>query len=220
MNRYRPEAMREYAVARLYIPNGCPCRAPLLTRASLSNSSATCEARHRAGNGRLTMASERIRLSETAPYISFSVQRRASTDWPAPTCASPRKVVRKRGRCPGGACNQAEISPWRPRVRFGKATSSSRSSRVRSPSTPGHQRPSKCRFARSTRRPATAFASNWSTRSPATRSRARPRAGATSTPRTPTSRWMTTNSTPWRSRANTPSKSTRSSRASRSTNGI
>ena len=32
-----------------------------------------------------------------------------------------------------GICNQAEISPWRPRVRFGKATSSSRSSRVRSP---------------------------------------------------------------------------------------
>src|ERR1700692_2000216 len=45
------------------------------------------------------MASERIRLSENAPYISFSVQRRASTDWPAPTCA-PSKVVRKRGRWP------------------------------------------------------------------------------------------------------------------------
>jgi hypothetical protein len=39
------------------------------------------------GNGRLTIASERIRLSETAPYIAVSVQRRASTDWPAPTCA-------------------------------------------------------------------------------------------------------------------------------------
>ena len=62
---------------------------------------------------------------------------RASTDWPAPTCASPSKVVRRRGRCPSGTCNQAEISPWRPRVRFGKATSSSRSSRAPSPSTPG-----------------------------------------------------------------------------------
>src|ERR1700731_1905878 len=45
------------------------------------------------------MASERIRLSENAPYISFSVQRRASTDWAGPTCA-PSKVVRKRGRWP------------------------------------------------------------------------------------------------------------------------
>ena len=68
------------------------------------------DARKKYGNGRLTIASERICLSETAPYISFSVQSRASTDWPAPTCASPSKVVRKRGRCPGGTCNQAEIS--------------------------------------------------------------------------------------------------------------
>src|SRR5256714_13756203 len=29
---------------------------------------------------------------------------------PAPTCASPSKVVRKRGWCPGGTCNQKEIS--------------------------------------------------------------------------------------------------------------
>src|ERR1700722_14005463 len=46
------------------------------------------------------MASERIRLSENAPYISISVLRRASTDWPAPTCVSPSKVVRRRGRWP------------------------------------------------------------------------------------------------------------------------
>ena len=32
----------------------------------------------------------------------------------------------RRGRCPSGTCDQAEISPWRPRVRFGRATSSSR----------------------------------------------------------------------------------------------
>ena len=67
---------------------------------------------------------------------------------------------------PGGICNQAEISPWRLRVRFGKATSSSRSSRVRSPSTPGHRRPSVS--DRSIGRQATACASSWSTRSAAT----------------------------------------------------
>src|ERR1700730_14555705 len=33
---------------------------------------------------------------------------RASMDWPAPTCASPSKVVRKRGWCPGGTGNQRE----------------------------------------------------------------------------------------------------------------
>src|SRR5439155_27137529 len=48
------------------------------------------------------IATEAIRLSKTASHISVSVQSWASTDWPAPTCASPSKVVRKRGRCPGG----------------------------------------------------------------------------------------------------------------------
>jgi hypothetical protein len=32
-----------------------------------------------------------------------NVQSRAPTDWPAPTCAFPSNVVRRRGRCPCGA---------------------------------------------------------------------------------------------------------------------
>ena len=71
---------------------------------------------HLSQNRRLTISSERIRLSETAPYIHLSVQRRASTDWPAPTCASPSKVVRKRGRWPRWHPQPKEISmaPARP----------------------------------------------------------------------------------------------------------
>src|ERR1700751_475988 len=43
-------------------------------------------------------------------------ESRASTDWPAPTCAAPSKVVRKRGRRPSGTRNQKEFSvtPARP----------------------------------------------------------------------------------------------------------
>jgi hypothetical protein len=37
-------------------------------------------------------------------HLSQRIER-ASTDWLAPTCASPSKVVRKRGRCPGGTSN-------------------------------------------------------------------------------------------------------------------
>ena len=48
-------------------------------------------AREESESGRLTIASERICLSEAAPYISFSVQSWASTDWPAPTCSLPAR---------------------------------------------------------------------------------------------------------------------------------
>src|SRR6202451_1223429 len=41
--------------------------------------------------------------------MSASVLSRASTDWPAPTCASPSKVVRKRGWSPGGTRNQRRV---------------------------------------------------------------------------------------------------------------
>jgi hypothetical protein len=67
----------------------------------------------------LTIQSETIGFSKPHRYISPSVQSRASTDWPAPTCASPSKVVRKRGRCPSGTRNQAETS-MAPARRFWK----------------------------------------------------------------------------------------------------
>ena len=151
--------------------------------------------------------------------MSVSVQSRASTDWPAPTCASPRKVVRKRGRCQVAPATKGDVHGPRASV-LEEATSSFRWSRAPSPSTPGHHRPSGSRSARSTRRPATVCASSWSTRSRASPSRVRTRDAATSTRRTPTSRWRMMNSTPLRSRATTPSRSTRSSRASKSTSGI
>src|ERR1700733_2932369 len=66
------------------------------------------------------MASGRIRLSKTAPYISLSVQRRASTDWPAPTCASPSKVVRKRGRWPKWYLQPSGDIPMAPARAFWK----------------------------------------------------------------------------------------------------
>ena len=69
-------------------------------------------------------------------------------------------MVRKRGWCPGGTRNQKEMSPWPPHARIGKATSSFRSSRAPSPSTPAHHRPSASPSARSTRRPATACVSS------------------------------------------------------------
>ncbi len=158
------------------------------------------------------------RFASQKPHPTFisAYKSRASTDWPAPTCASPSKVVRRRGRRPRGTSKPKETSmaPLRP---YWKGYL--KLSLVSCPIAlyTGTHRPSGSHFVRSTRRPAIGCGSNWSTRSRAKRSRRRTRAAATSTRRTPISRWMTTNSTPSRSKATTPSKSTRSSRASRST---
>ncbi len=104
--------------------------------------------------GPLTIPTDATRTPKKAPHLPLSVQSRASTDWSAPTCASPSKVVRKRGGVPSGARNPAEISMAR-RVRSARATSSSRSSRVRLPSSPQLQRLSEYDSARSIRKPGT-----------------------------------------------------------------
>jgi hypothetical protein len=114
------------------------------------------------GNGRQPSRATTVRLAATAPYISptYRVGHRL---------IGPRQPALFRATWSVDAAG-ARVAPvpsgdvhGAPRARFGKAISSSRSSPVRSPSTPGHHRPSECRSDGSTRRPATACASSWST---------------------------------------------------------
>jgi hypothetical protein len=64
----------------------------------------------------LTIPRDAIGVATPYPHINRSVQSRASTDWPAPTCALPARWSVNAAGALGGACNKWEIAviPARP----------------------------------------------------------------------------------------------------------